>query len=88
MTEKAVCRVCGEPMPEGEEMFSYHGYSGPCPKPPLPTPPRKPNPIAAELDKWADPSFEPPANAWGPPLRDLLKRASAEITRLDKRETT
>lgn len=23
-------------MPPGEEMFVYHGYSGPCPKPPLP----------------------------------------------------
>ncbi len=23
-------------MPEGESMFNYHGYSGPCPKPPLP----------------------------------------------------
>jgi hypothetical protein len=23
-------------MPVGEEMFYYHGYSGPCPKPPLP----------------------------------------------------
>jgi len=22
-------------MPEGEEMFKYHGYSAPCPKPPL-----------------------------------------------------
>lgn len=22
-------------MPAGEEMFNYHGYSGPCPKPPL-----------------------------------------------------
>jgi hypothetical protein len=30
------CEICGEPMPEGEEMFKYHGYSGPCPKPPLP----------------------------------------------------
>lgn len=30
------CQICGEPMPEGEEMFNYHGYSGPCPKPPLP----------------------------------------------------
>ena len=27
------CSCCGEPMPEGEEMFNYHGYSGPCPKP-------------------------------------------------------
>ena len=25
------CGLCGEPMPEGEEMFNYHGYSGPCP---------------------------------------------------------
>jgi hypothetical protein len=29
------CTLCGEPMPPGEEMFKYHGYSGPCPKPPL-----------------------------------------------------
>ncbi len=29
------CKLCGEPMPEGETMFKYHGYSGPCPKPPL-----------------------------------------------------
>lgn len=29
----AKCALCGEPMPEGEEMFKYHGFSGPCPKP-------------------------------------------------------
>lgn len=34
--EQAFCELCGEPMPEGETMFKYHGYSGPCPKPPLP----------------------------------------------------
>lgn len=28
----AKCQLCGEPMPEGEEMFKFHGYSGPCPK--------------------------------------------------------
>ena len=39
MSEKAICGLCGEPMPAGEEMFNYHGLSGPCPKPPLPTPP-------------------------------------------------
>ncbi len=33
---KAVCQLCGEPMPTGEEVFSFHGYSGDCPKPPLP----------------------------------------------------
>ena len=35
-TRPGTCRVCGEPMPPGEEVFYYHGYSGPCPKPPLP----------------------------------------------------
>lgn len=28
------CELCGEPMPRGEEMFRFHGHSGPCPKPP------------------------------------------------------
>ena len=37
--ELALCKLCGEPMPKGEEMFFYHGSSGPCPKPHLP---RKP----------------------------------------------
>lgn len=27
------CELCGEPMPAGEEVFKFHGYSGPCPKP-------------------------------------------------------
>lgn len=36
--EATACKICGEPMPKGEEMFNYHGYSGPCPKPPLPHP--------------------------------------------------
>ena len=38
MSEQAKCDLCGEPMPAGEEMFKFHGYSGPCPKPPLPQP--------------------------------------------------
>lgn len=29
------CELCGHPMPPGEEMFAYHGYSGPCPEPPI-----------------------------------------------------
>lgn len=33
--KQPTCEICGEPMPQGEEMFNYHGYSGPCPKPPL-----------------------------------------------------
>ena len=38
MTEIVKCEVCGEPMPQGETMFKFHGYSGPCPKPPLAKP--------------------------------------------------
>lgn len=30
--KQALCELCGEPLPEGEEMFRYHGYSGNCPK--------------------------------------------------------
>lgn len=26
-----ICGLCGNPMPEGETMFQYHGFSGPCP---------------------------------------------------------
>lgn len=35
MSEESKCEICGELMPEGETMFKFHGYSGPCPKPPL-----------------------------------------------------
>ena len=34
--EKARCELCGEAMPDGEEMFKFHGYSSNCPKPPMP----------------------------------------------------
>ena len=30
------CELCGDVMPPGEEMFKYHGFSGPCPAPPKP----------------------------------------------------
>jgi hypothetical protein len=26
-----ICNVCRQPLPPGEEMFKFHGYSGPCP---------------------------------------------------------
>lgn len=32
---KPNCEICGHLMPEGEEMFKFHGYSGPCPGPKL-----------------------------------------------------
>lgn len=37
--DQPTCILCGDPMPPGEEMFKFHGYSGPCPKPPLPPKP-------------------------------------------------
>jgi len=36
MSEQPKCKLCGEPMPEGEEMFITHGFSGPCPAKPRP----------------------------------------------------
>ena len=41
MSEISKCEVCGEPMPDGEEMFKFHGYSSDCPKSPLPQQPAK-----------------------------------------------
>ena len=38
MNDSTTCELCGEPMPPGEQMFKFHGYSGPCPKPPLQVP--------------------------------------------------
>ena len=35
------CELCGDPMPPGEEMFKFHGFSGGCTKPPLRTPEQK-----------------------------------------------
>jgi hypothetical protein len=35
-SETPKCEICGEPMPAGEGVFKFHGYSGPCPKSPLP----------------------------------------------------
>lgn len=49
--ERRVCGVCGEPMPEGEEMFKYHGYSGPCPKPPLPKAEAQERPVSQLVEE-------------------------------------
>ena len=46
----AKCELCGEPMPEGEEVFKYHGYSGDCPKPPLQRPLQDKDAILAYTD--------------------------------------
>lgn len=48
------CSICGEPMPEGEEMFKFHGYSGPCPKgaPLKPVEPTPEPPVHNDLCSW------------------------------------
>ncbi len=50
MSNNPKCGICGEPMPDGEQMFKYHGRSGPCPAPPLPRP-QKP-PTDKEMLDW------------------------------------
>ncbi len=47
------CELCGEPMPPGEQMFKFHGYSGPCPKPKLGQPPYSPTMIYFHADAIA-----------------------------------
>jgi hypothetical protein len=64
------CQICGEPMPPGEEMFVYHGYSGPCPKPPIP---RVSNAeLAADLIRIDN--SECPDRGIGPTLRLAAER--------------
>jgi hypothetical protein len=41
-------------MPDGEEMFKLHGYSGPCPKPPLPLTTPTAGPRESGADKIPD----------------------------------
>lgn len=58
---EAKCQICGEPMPAGEEMFFYHGYSGPCPKPPLPKAETPANVMTAE---WKPIATAPRDGTW------------------------
>jgi hypothetical protein len=57
MSEQPLCQLCGNPMPEGEESFVYHGYSGPCP----------PKADDAVID-LARRGSEPPQSPANPPL--------------------
>lgn len=70
--EQPKCSLCGEPMPLGEEMFHYHGYSGPCPKPPLPKPER--------MLKWFAYSHLPQhLQSHSKPFGDLAERVCETI---------
>ena len=54
MSEISKCVLCGEPMPRGEEMFKFHGYSGPCPKASLPSPPTEIEALYQQLTSMED----------------------------------
>lgn len=41
VNDQPLCELCHQPMPEGEDMFKYHGYSGPCPAQEEPTRPER-----------------------------------------------
>jgi len=67
------CELCGEPMIEGEEMFKYHGLSGPCPKPPLPSTER--HIIAYETVRAGCKNIIPAWDSLEPWIRDAVKVA-------------
>ena len=75
------CELCGEPMPVGEEMFKYHGYSGDCPKPPL-APLPQPDPdgwnaaVKACIAK-CEPANHPLLAAVVKAMREMLKPAES-----------
>lgn len=58
----AKCTLCGEPMPAGEEMFKYHGFSGPCPRPPLPKFSRRYRKKPVVIEAMQLPSIDEPAS--------------------------
>lgn len=64
------CSLCGKPMPPGEEMFKFHGYSGPCPKPT----PKEPAPSPVE------PAGAAPEGREHPMTERAKKVATLEIT--------
>jgi hypothetical protein len=92
VSDEAKCSLCGEPMPKGEEMFYYHGYSGPCPKPPLEPRPTGPSDLERAqsfvrkllIDAQGPNtgSLEGDAEAWpgcGIDGEELVKRLAAEF---------
>ena len=55
MAEQAKCELCGRPLPPGEEMFKFHGYSGPCPAETEPSPNNPRKPFALNVTKeWCE----------------------------------
>lgn len=82
MDEVSRCELCGEPMPPGEEIFKYHGYSGSCPKPPLRTPDEityQKTPVYSQFD-WDEREKEIEAQKQAAQI-DVLEKVQALILR-------
>ena len=84
-----LCELCGEPMPLGQEMFKFHGYSGPCPKPPSP----RDDFVSRGLAIWKrlDPAIDDSvgvgmASQWIAEAAATLAQTQAEISRLTGNE--
>ena len=87
MSDRPKCELCGELMPDGEEMFKFHGYSGPCPKPPLPQAlTSSTQDRIAELERERDElsQMASDANLWAEKQGQLAMRALAENRALDE----
>lgn len=81
--ERALCELCGEPMPPGEQMFKFHGYSGDCPKPPLERPISDDQKLVADLSAiWLrlNPSISDPVAVTK--ASALIAEAATRITQL------
>jgi hypothetical protein len=72
-SDAPVCELCGEPMPAGEEMFVYHGYSGPCPTPPQAAVPA-PTPMSS---RWQELFWALPPG----PMRSKLRSLEIDVSR-------
>lgn len=71
--EIAACRLCGEPMPPNEQMFQYHGYSGPCPVPSAPAVSSTSN-LPADVERALESPWVTPFS-----LKELLRRESTRL---------
>ncbi len=71
------CELCGKPMPEGEEMFKYHGYSGPCPVEPADTAEAKVLELAATDPEWRMDAYHYEFKGTGIALIDRILSAVA-----------
>lgn len=88
MSEQPLCEICGEPMPESEQMFKYHGASGPCPKPPLPRAPHCHRSLPARRGGRAKDQCSCGCDVWrANPMNDTASAAPSEREQFERHVT-